>query len=56
MMLSAVDGATTGGAVVLNAQSYLAGWYGRFGFQVDGAEFVEDGIAHVPMRREARPT
>jgi ElaA protein len=39
--------------VVLDAQSYLRGWYERFGFEVDGAEFVEDGIAHVPMRREA---
>jgi ElaA protein len=39
--------------VVLDAQSYLRGWYERFGFEVDGAEFVEDGIAHVPMRRKA---
>ena len=38
----------------LDAQSYLADWYTRFGFSVAGAEFVEDGIPHVPMRR--RPT
>lgn len=37
--------------VVLDAQSYLRGWYERFGFTVDGAEFIEDGIPHVPMRR-----
>lgn len=36
--------------VVLAAQSHLASWYARHGFVVDGPEFVEDGIAHVPMR------
>nr|WP_205863759.1 GNAT family N-acetyltransferase [Planosporangium mesophilum] len=36
---------------VLDAQSYLVGFYAGFGFQVSGAEFVEDGIPHVPMRR-----
>lgn len=39
--------------IVLNAQTYLAQWYARFGFAADGAEFVEDGIPHVPMRRPA---
>jgi ElaA protein len=38
--------------VVLDAQSYLADWYGRLGFVRDGEEFLEDGIPHVPMRRE----
>ena len=38
----------------LNAQSYLAGMYARHGFAPDGPEFLEDGIPHVPMRREAR--
>ena len=37
--------------VVLDAQSPLEGWYQRFGFVRCGAEFVEDGIPHVPMRR-----
>jgi ElaA protein len=37
--------------VVLDAQSYLSGWYERFGFARDGADYVEDGIPHVPMRR-----
>ncbi len=36
--------------VVLDAQSPLAGWYETFGFAVDGAEFLEDGIPHLPMR------
>ncbi|HET6625094.1 MAG TPA: GNAT family N-acetyltransferase [Nocardioidaceae bacterium] len=35
----------------LDAQSYLASWYGRFGFAQTGAEFLDDGIPHVPMSR-----
>jgi ElaA protein len=35
--------------VRINAQSHLVDWYARFGFVVDGDEFVEDGIAHTPM-------
>lgn len=38
------------GDVVLGAQVYLADWYGRFGFVRDGADYSEDGIAHLPMR------
>ena len=38
----------------LDAQVYLADWYARFGFEVAGAEFLEDGIPHVPMTRNAR--
>ena len=34
----------------LDAQSYLRGWYEAFGFRVDGPEFLDDGIPHVPMR------
>ena len=36
--------------VVLDAQSPLAGWYATFGFEVDGPEFLDDGIPHLPMR------
>jgi ElaA protein len=36
--------------VVLDAQAPLAGWYGAFGFAIDGEEFLEDGIPHLPMR------
>jgi ElaA protein len=39
--------------VVLNAQSQLEAWYARFGFVRDGADYDEDGIAHLPMRRAA---
>jgi ElaA protein len=42
---------SAGREVVLGAQSYLEKWYAGFGFVRDGAEYVEDGIAHVPMRR-----
>lgn len=35
--------------VRIDAQSHLVAWYGRFGFVVDGDEFVEDGIPHTPM-------
>lgn len=37
--------------VVLDAQSPLHDFYAGFGFVVDGEEFLEDGIAHLPMRR-----
>lgn len=36
---------------VLDAQSYLVGFYASFGFTPAGPEFVEDGIPHTPMRR-----
>jgi len=38
---------------VLDAQEHLADWYGRFGFVVSGASYVEDRIPHVPMTRSA---
>jgi ElaA protein len=41
--------------VVLDAQSYLAGFYERLGFTASGPEFVEDGIRHTPMRLTAAP-
>jgi ElaA protein len=40
----------TSGAVVLGAQAYLEQWYGGFGFVRDGADYIEDGIVHLPMR------
>ena len=38
--------------VTLGAQAYLEGWYGRFGFVRSGPDYVEDGIPHLPMRRD----
>jgi len=34
----------------LDAQSYLATWYAKFGYEPTGPEFLDDGIPHVPMR------
>ena len=45
--------ATYEGPWVLDSQTPLTSWYGRFGFEVSGDEYVEDGIPHVPMRRES---
>jgi ElaA protein len=39
--------------ITLGAQAHLEGWYERFGFRRSGPGYVEDGIPHVPMRREA---
>ena len=41
--------------VLLDAQSYLAGLVPAVRFPPGGNEFVEDGIAHLPMRRDAQP-
>ena len=40
------------GPLHLGAQSHLEGWYERFGFRRSGPGYVEDGIPHVPMRRD----
>jgi len=48
LILAAQREATS--AMVLDAQSHLAAWYRRFGFERSGADFVEDGIPHTPMR------
>ncbi|WAC51195.1 GNAT family N-acetyltransferase [Frigoribacterium sp. SL97] len=53
LMRSAVD-ECDGRLVRLDAQAHLSGWYARFGFVVDGDEFLEDGIPHLPMTLAAR--
>lgn len=40
--------------VVLDAQAPLAAWYAGLGFVTTGPEFLDDGIAHVPMRKAQR--
>jgi ElaA protein len=35
----------------LDAQTQLGAFYASYGFEVSGPEFVEDGVAHVPMVR-----
>jgi ElaA protein len=44
-----------GAPVTLGAQAHLEGWYERLGFRRSGPGYVEDGIPHVPMRREPVP-
>lgn len=36
--------------VALSAQTHAAPFYERHGFQIDGEEFFEAGIAHINMR------
>ena len=45
---------TTPGRIVLDAQTYLVPWYTSLGYEPTGNEFLEDGIAHVPMARPGR--
>lgn len=40
-----------GREVRLDAQTGLTAFYAAYGFEVSGPEFVEDGVAHVPMVR-----
>lgn len=37
----------------IGAQAYLERFYESFGFARDGDEYLEDGIAHIPMTRPA---
>jgi ElaA protein len=39
-----------GRTVDIGAQAYLENWYERFGFRRSGADYLEDGIPHLPMR------
>jgi ElaA protein len=50
-LMHAAIGDADGQPIVLDAQSHLTAWYTSFGFAVDGADFLEDGIPHTPMRR-----
>lgn len=40
------------GPVIADVQRQLQRWYAARGFIVSGPPFTEDGIPHVPMRRE----
>lgn len=53
-LMEAAMEAIGGRESVLDAQTYAKDFYARFGYTVDGAEYLdEDGIPHVPMRRGA---
>jgi ElaA protein len=43
---------TIPGEYVLDAQTYVQGFYARYGFVAEGAEYLDDdGIPHIRMRR-----
>jgi ElaA protein len=42
-----------GHPIDIGAQTYLEGWYARFGFARTGPDYDEDGVMHLPMRRDA---
>ncbi|WP_026922961.1 GNAT family N-acetyltransferase [Glycomyces arizonensis] len=54
LMAAALEAAGPEADVALDAQSYAAGFYRRYGFAEHGEEFVEDGIPHVPMLRRGK--
>jgi predicted GNAT family N-acyltransferase len=41
-------------SALLNAQTYAAGFYRRYGFESSGPEFMEAGIPHVLMQLKLR--
>lgn len=51
-LLEAALGEVGAAPCTMDAQAHLAGFYSAFGFVPAGAEFIQDGIAHVPMLRE----
>jgi ElaA protein len=51
-LVDAVLAAAPGTGFALDAQTHVAGFYTARGFTPSGPEFVEDGIPHVPMRRD----
>ena len=43
---------TVPGEYVLDAQTYVQGFYARYGFVAEGQEYLDDdGIPHIKMRR-----
>lgn len=56
LVQAALDRTDAAGVTVrLAAQSYLEGFYTGFGFVRTGPDFLDDGIAHLPMQRAPRP-
>ncbi|SDD46413.1 ElaA protein [Sanguibacter gelidistatuariae] len=51
MMEAAMGLCGAGTRIDIDAQAHLEGWYERFGFVRSGADFLEDNIPHIPMRR-----
>ena len=40
--------------IIIEAQTYAIPFYEKFGFAVNGEEFLEDGIPHTPMVLELK--
>lgn len=53
-LMTAALAAIGGREIRLDAQTGLTEWYSTYGFEISGPEFVEDGVAHRPMVRQAR--
>lgn len=51
LMRAGIARAGDSSTIHLDSQTYAKDFYARFGFSVSGEEFLEDGIAHLPMRR-----
>jgi predicted GNAT family N-acyltransferase len=53
MLTTLIDAARARGdrEVVLSAQTHALGFYGRFGFEKEGPEYIEAGIPHQSMRK-----
>ncbi|WP_199732613.1 GNAT family N-acetyltransferase [Kocuria soli] len=47
--------AATGRPVEIHAQAYLENWYGKFGFERTGPDFLEEGVDHTPMTWRGEP-
>ncbi|MBD0862631.1 GNAT family N-acetyltransferase [Gordonia sp. zg691] len=43
------------GPIEISAQAYLEQWYGKFGFERTGPNYIEAGIDHLPMIRPGTP-
>ena len=54
--IAACEAQWPGAPIGLEAQGHLEGFYASLGFRTSGATYLEDGIPHVPMRREGAPT
>jgi ElaA protein len=52
LMGAALDTLEPGTPCVLDAQAQALGLYERFGFRISGDSYLDDGIEHVPMRRD----
>ncbi len=53
-MLSFLDKYHQNNQIIISAQSYLEDFYGSFGFIAKGQLYLEDGLLHVKMIKQAK--